>query len=88
MLTKALVKSNAVVMHTAKRSFASSVTYELKDLIRDPEQQGKPLYYTHRLDENILPKTVTTTKTELLGYLHNMIVMRRTELESDRLYKA
>ena len=35
-----------------------------------------------------MPTKATTNKEELMGYLRNMIVMRRTELESDRLYKA
>ena len=35
-----------------------------------------------------MPTTATTNKEELMGYLKNMIVMRRTELEADRLYKA
>lgn len=35
-----------------------------------------------------MPKTATTSKEELLGYYKNMQVMRRTELEADRLYKG
>jgi len=35
-----------------------------------------------------MPTTATTTKDELMAYLNRMIVMRRTELEADRLYKA
>lgn len=66
----------------------SSVTYEMKDLIIDPLQKGKPVYSLHRLDEAQMPKTATTNKDELIGYLKNMVVMRRTELEADRLYKG
>jgi pyruvate dehydrogenase E1 component alpha subunit len=29
----------------------SSVTYEMKDLILDPLQKGKPVYNVHLLDE-------------------------------------
>lgn len=73
----------------SQRTFASqTVTYDFKDLIIDPEQKGKPLYSTHLLDEAQMPKTATTSKDELMGYLKNMITMRRTELEADRLYKA
>ena len=32
--------------------------------------------------------TATTNKEELMKYFYNMVVMRRTELEADRLYKA
>ena len=35
-----------------------------------------------------MPTKATTNKDELMGYLHRMMVMRRTELEADRLYKA
>ena len=35
-----------------------------------------------------MPKTATTTKEELLKYYTNMSIMRRTELEADRLYKG
>lgn len=35
-----------------------------------------------------MPKTATTNKDELFRYLKNMLIMRRTELESDRLYKS
>lgn len=35
-----------------------------------------------------MPKTATTTKEELLNYFKNMSIMRRTELEADRLYKG
>lgn len=34
-----------------------------------------------------MPSKATTTKAELMSYLTRMIRMRRTELESDRLYK-
>jgi pyruvate dehydrogenase E1 component alpha subunit len=35
-----------------------------------------------------MPNKATTNKEELMGYFKNMVVMRRTELEADRLYKA
>jgi len=70
------------------RGLSTSVTYEMKDLILDPEQKGKPLWHLHHLEESQMPTTATTTKEELMTYLRNMIEMRRTELEADRLYKA
>jgi pyruvate dehydrogenase E1 component alpha subunit len=57
-------------------------------LIIDPNQKGKPIYSLHRLEEAQMPKTATTTKEELLKYFKNMSIMRRTELEADRLYKG
>jgi hypothetical protein len=33
------------------RLFSSSVTYDFKDLILDPEAKNKPLYQLHRLEE-------------------------------------
>jgi pyruvate dehydrogenase E1 component alpha subunit len=35
-----------------------------------------------------MPNTATTNKEELMGYFRNMVTMRRTELEADRLYKG
>jgi pyruvate dehydrogenase E1 component alpha subunit len=35
-----------------------------------------------------MPMKATTNKEELMKYFTNMSVMRRTELEADRLYKA
>jgi pyruvate dehydrogenase E1 component alpha subunit len=35
-----------------------------------------------------MPTSATTTKDELMAYLNRMIIMRRTELEADRLYKG
>jgi pyruvate dehydrogenase E1 component alpha subunit len=60
----------------------------MKDLILDPAQKGQPVWSLYRLEESQMPKTATTTKEEWMTYLRNMIVMRRTELEADRLYKA
>lgn len=57
-------------------------------MIIDPNQKGKPIYSLHRLEEAQMPKTATTTKEELLKYFKNMSIMRRTELEADRLYKG
>mmetsp|Transcript_17112 Transcript_17112/g.26457 ORF Transcript_17112/g.26457 Transcript_17112/m.26457 type:complete len:137 (-) Transcript_17112:831-1241(-) len=74
---------------TAARAFSSnSVTYTFEDLIVDPHQKGRPIYQTHNLDGVEMPTTATTNKEELLGYLKSMTIMRRTELEADRLYKA
>jgi len=54
----------------------------------DPEQKGQAVYHTHLLDEKQMPMKATTNKDELLAYYKRMTIMRRTELESDRLYKA
>uniref|UniRef100_A0A7S3FXU9 pyruvate dehydrogenase (acetyl-transferring) n=1 Tax=Strombidium rassoulzadegani TaxID=1082188 RepID=A0A7S3FXU9_9SPIT len=70
------------------RAFSNTVTYDFKDLIIDPLVKGHPIYSTHRLDESSLPTKATTSKEELMGYFRNMTVMRRTELEADRMYKA
>lgn len=71
------------------RAFSSqSVTYDFKDLIRDPEQKGKPIYELHRLEQSQMPNKATTNKEELMSYFKRMVLMRRTELEADRLYKA
>ena len=35
-----------------------------------------------------MPMKATTNKEELMGYFRNMVTMRRTELEADRLYKG
>lgn len=64
------------------------MTYDFKDLIRDPDQKGKPIFQLYKLEESQMPNTATTTKDELMTYLKNMVAMRRTELEADRLYKA
>ena len=39
------------------------------------------------MEESALPTTATTTKEELRGYFNSMVVMRRTEIVSDLLYK-
>ena len=81
--------SRSLLQRVTARAFSSqSVTYDFKDLIIDPLQKGKPIYSTHLLDVNQMPMKATTNKDELMGYLRNMIVMRRTELEADRLYKG
>jgi len=67
---------------------SQTVTYDFKDLIIDPETKGKPLYDLHLLEESQMPMKATTSKDELMMYLKNMIKMRRTELEADRLYKG
>jgi len=94
MLAKSMMQKmtkNALfgVRSSSSRAFSSdSVTYEFKDLIRDPDQKGQPIYATYRLDDKDLPNTATTNKAELMAYLTRMIQMRRTELEADRLYKG
>ena len=76
------------IMGVKKSLFSSqTVTYDFKDLIIDPETKGKPLYELHLLEESQMPMKATTSKDELMMYLTNMIKMRRTELEADRLYK-
>ena len=70
------------------RAFSNSVTYSFKDLIVDPNQQEKPIYQLHRLTEDQVPWEATTNKEELMEYYRQMVIMRRTELEADRLYKA
>jgi hypothetical protein len=88
-LQKSLSGTFKKVIGTQARAFgADSVTYDFKDLILDPAAKGKPLYGLYKLDEEQMPKTATTNKAELMGYLKNMVAMRRTELEADRLYKA
>jgi len=54
----------------------------------DPLQKDKPIYWLHRLEESEMPMEATTSKDELLEYYRSMVIMRRTELEADRLYKA
>jgi pyruvate dehydrogenase E1 component alpha subunit len=81
--------SKSLLQRVTARAFSSqSVTYDFKDLIVDPLQKGKPIYSLHHLEESQMPMKATTNKDELMGYLKRMIVMRRTELEADRLYKA
>lgn len=73
----------------ASRAFSNnSVTYNLEDLSIDPELKDEPVFETYLLDIDQMPKTATTNKEELMGYFKNMVLMRRTELESDRLYKG
>ena len=79
--------SRSIVLN-GSRAFSNTVTYDFKDLIIDPLVKGKPIYSTYRLEESSLPTKATTSKEELLGYFRNMTVMRRTELEADRMYKA
>lgn len=91
MLSKNISRANTTLLFNAVRSFASknSVTYDFKDLYAfDPQQKGAQIYHTHRLDEKQLPRSATTNKEELMAYIKRMMIMRRTELESDRLYKA
>jgi len=64
------------------------VTYDFKDLLIDPDTKNKPIYELHKLDEKQMPTKATTSKDELMSYLKRMTIMRRTELEADRLYKG
>ena len=84
MLARSLIRTKV----QAARAFSSSVTYDFKDLILDPAQKGQKLYSLYKLEESGMPTTATTNKEELMAYLNRMIVMRRTELEADRLYKG
>jgi pyruvate dehydrogenase E1 component alpha subunit len=78
-----------MMKQTGARAFSqATVTYDFKDLIRDPNQKNQPIYETHLLDEGQMPMKATTNKDELMGYFRNMVKMRRTELEADRLYKS
>jgi hypothetical protein len=88
-MMRKMASSNAAIMNTANRSFASNtVTYDFKDLILDPAQKGKPIYEQYRLEGQNMPMKATTNKDELMSYFNRMVLMRRTELEADRLYKA
>ena len=84
--TSSVVNCQAFML--GSRQFSSSVTYDFKDLILDPEQKDKQLYSLYRLEEAGMPTKATTNKVELMSYLTRMIKMRRTELEADRLYKG
>ena len=90
MLSKGIFQTmSRNVLVTPARAFSSnSVTYDFKDLLIDPDVKGQPIYSTYRLDESQMPMKATTNKDELMSYLKRIIQMRRTELESDRLYKA
>ena len=81
--------SRSLLQRASVRAFSNqSVTYDFKDLILDPLQKGEPIYQLHHLEESQMPMKATTNKEELMGYLNRMIIMRRTELEADRLYKG
>jgi len=51
-LNKACSNGFNKMMAPLSKSFSSnnSVTYEMKDLILDPNQKGKPLWYLHHLE--------------------------------------
>lgn len=79
----------SLLTRMTSRAFSNqSVTYDFKDLIIDPEQKKDPIYHLHHLDQAQMPTKATTNKEELMGYFKNMVTMRRTELEADRLYKG
>jgi hypothetical protein len=74
MLARGLTKANTTLFAQAARCFSSdSVTYDFKDLIRDPEQKGQPIYSLYRLEESQMPMKATTNKDELMAYLRRMI---------------
>ena len=83
MLAKCLFRTKVQA-----RAFSSSVTYDFKDLILDPNQKGKDMYEVYKLEAEGMPMKATTNKEELMAYHRRMFIMRRTELEADRLYKG
>jgi hypothetical protein len=69
MLTKTLARTNGAMLKMANRCFSSdTVTYDFKDLIRDPLQKDLPIYKLHHLQENEMPMKATTNKEELMAY--------------------
>jgi len=48
LLNKATTNGFNRMMGT--RGFSNSVTYEMKDLILDPDQKGQPIWHLHRLE--------------------------------------
>jgi pyruvate dehydrogenase E1 component alpha subunit len=50
--------------------------------------KGKPVYDTYRLEGQQMPTTVSTTKEEMMRNFEDMAIMRRMEVECDKLYKA
>ena len=89
MLSRVLKSQNAGLFKQAARAFSSdSVTYDFKDLMKDPDQKDDPIFHLYKLEQEQMPTKATTNKDELMGYLKRMITMRRTELEADRLYKG
>jgi|TARA_B110000285_G_scaffold111699_1_gene126734 pyruvate dehydrogenase E1 component alpha subunit len=89
-MSKSLLQKAASIFSqkTSSKAFSTSVTYDFKDLIIDPQQKDKAIYQLHRLEESQMPNKATTNKEELMGYFTSMVQMRRTELEADRLYKG
>ena len=89
-MSKSLLQkaTNIFSQKASSKAFSTSVTYDFKDLIIDPEQKGNAIYQLHRLEESQMPTKATTNKEELMGYFTRMVQMRRTELEADRLYKG
>ena len=81
-------RGSPLLRMTARAFSNQSVTYDFKDLILDPNQKKDPIYQLHHLEQAQMPTKATTNKDELMGYFKNMVVMRRTELEADRLYKG
>ena len=42
----------------------------------------------YKLDDKTFPKEATTNKEELMKYFEKMVIMRRTEVVADNLYKS
>ena len=66
--------SGGVSRMMGARAFSNSVTYEMKDLIIDPDQKGKPVFSLYRLEESQMPTTATTNKDELITWMEDDVI--------------